>query len=327
MENLHHILKQYWGFDDFRPLQEDIITSVTEGRDSIALLPTGGGKSLCYQVPGLAMEGICVVISPLIALMKDQVEGLQEKGIAAKALSSGMKRDEIDRILDKAVHQKIRFLYVSPERTLTELFRERFKRMKVNLIAVDEAHCISQWGYDFRPSYLHIAEIRELQPSTPVLALTATATPKVVEDIREKLGGPNAAVFRKSFERKNLAYVVRQSEDKGGSLLRILQNVKGTSIVYARSRKRTESIASFLKKHRISAAAYHAGLDQEKRTKLQQDWLEDRTRVMVATNAFGMGIDKPEVRTVVHLDLPDSPEAYFQEAGRAGRDGKKSYAV
>lgn len=328
MENLHQILKQYWGFDDFRPLQEDIIRSVSEGyQDSVALLPTGGGKSLCYQVPGLAMEGVCVVISPLIALMKDQVEGLQEKGIPAKALSSGMKRREIDQILDKAVHSKIRFLYISPERTLTDLFRERFYRMKVNLLAVDEAHCISQWGYDFRPSYLRIAEIRELKPETPVLALTATATPQVVEDIRDKLGGPNAAVFRKSFERKNLAYVVRHSEDKSGSLLRILQKVQGTSIVYARNRKRTERIASFLKKHKISAAAYHAGLDQDKRTRLQQDWLTDRTRVMVATNAFGMGIDKPEVRTVVHMDLPDSPEAYFQEAGRAGRDGKKSYSV
>ncbi len=327
MEDLHQILKRYWGFDDFRPLQEDIIRSVTEGRDSVALLPTGGGKSLCYQVPGIALEGVCVVISPLIALMKDQVEGLQEKGIPARTLSAGMKRNEIDRILDKAVHGKLSFLYVSPERTLTELFRERFAKMNVNLLAVDEAHCISQWGYDFRPSYLRIAEIREKQPSAPVLALTATATPQVVEDIREKLGGPDAAIFRKSFERKNLAYVVRHSEDKGGTLLRILGKVKGTGIVYARSRKRTERIAAFLKERGFSAAAYHAGLDKEKRSELQQAWLQDRVRVMVATNAFGMGIDKPEVRTVVHLDLPDSPEAYFQEAGRAGRDGKKSYAV
>ncbi|MFB6257485.1 MAG: ATP-dependent DNA helicase RecQ [Flavobacteriales bacterium] len=327
MADIHQILKSYWGFDDFRPLQEDIIRSVMEGANTVALLPTGGGKSLCYQVPGMAMDGVCIVISPLIALMKDQVESLQEKGIPARALVSGMKQSELDRILDKAVHQKIRFLFVSPERTRAELFRERFEKMRVNLLAVDEAHCISQWGYDFRPSYLRIAEIRELQPSTPFLALTATATPQVVDDIRHRLGGPEAHVFRKSFERKKLAYIVRHTEDKGGILLRILQRIAGTSIVYARSRKRTERIAGFLKKKGISAAAYHAGIDKKKRQKLQQEWLEDRIRVMVATNAFGMGIDKPDVRSVVHMDLPDSPEAYFQEAGRAGRDGKKSYAV
>ncbi len=327
MGSIHHILESYWGFRDFRPLQEDIIHSVMEGQDTVALLPTGGGKSICYQVPALAQEGICIVISPLIALMKDQVEALQEKGVPARALSSGMKPGEIDRILDKAVHEKIRFLYISPERSCTDLFRERLKKMRVNLLAVDEAHCISQWGYDFRPSYLRIAELREYIPGTPTLALTATATPDVVEDIREKLGGPNAAVYRKSFERKNLAYVVRHTEDKGGTLFHILRNVKGSSIVYARSRKRVEKLAAFLKKNRIPAAAYHAGMDHKKREQLQQDWLQDRTRVMVATNAFGMGIDKPDVRSVIHVDLPDAPEAYFQEAGRAGRDGKKSYAV
>ncbi len=327
MEDLHAILKRYWGFDDFRPLQEDIVRSVVNGRDTVALLPTGGGKSLCYQVPGIAQNGVCIVVSPLIALMKDQVEGLREKGVPAKALSSGMKWTEIDRTLEEAVQEKLRFLYVSPERTITELFRERFKRMRVNLIAVDEAHCISQWGYDFRPSYLRIAEIRPYQPSAPVLALTATATPKVVEDIQEKLGGEGSEVFRKSFERKNLAYVVRHTEDKDGTLLKVLKNVRGTSVVYARSRKRTERIANFLKKRGISAASYHAGYGKDQRDKLQRSWLQDRVRVMVATNAFGMGIDKPDVRSVVHMDLPDSPEAYFQEAGRAGRDGQKSYGV
>ncbi len=298
-----------------------------EGQDTLALLPTGGGKSLCYQVPGLAQEGICIVVSPLIALMKDQVAALQAKGVLARAIISGMDHREIDITLDNCIHGKTKFLYVSPERLSTELFRERFRQMKVSLIAVDEAHCISQWGYDFRPAYLRIAEVREIQPEVPVLAVTATATPEVAKDIRDKLAFRHDQVFRKSFERENLSYVVLHEEDKYGRLLRIAKNVKGTGIVYVRSRKKTGQVARFLKQNGIGADSYHAGISRPEREKKQNEWTAGGTRVMVATNAFGMGIDKPDVRFVAHMDLPDSLEAYFQEAGRGGRDGKRSYAV
>lgn len=322
-----HILKKYWGYDAFRPLQLDIVQSVLDGKDTLALLPTGGGKSICFQVPALCQEGICIVISPLIALMKDQVYNLQKRDIPAAAVYSGMHAKEIDRIFDNCVYGNIKLLYLSPERLVTDLARERIRQMKVNLLAVDEAHCISQWGYDFRPPYLEIAEIRDLLPQTPVLALTATATREVVNDIQDRLNFKQKNVFQKSFTRENLAYVVLQEEGKLEKLLDILQKVKGSGVVYARNRRKTKEIAQFLVQKGISADFYHAGLQPEERSEKQDAWINDKTRIMVSTNAFGMGIDKPDVRVVVHMELPDSLEAYFQEAGRAGRDGKKAYAV
>ncbi len=325
--DIHKILLKYWGYSTFRPLQEDIINASISGKDTLALLPTGGGKSLCFQVPAIAMEGICIVVSPLIALMKDQVDNLIKRDIKAVAIYSGMTKREIDITLDNCVYGNIKFLYVSPERITTELFRERFKKMNVNLIAVDESHCVSQWGYDFRPAYLNIAQLKELKPDVPFLALTATATPNVVIDIQKQLKFKTEHVLQKSFERKNLAYAVLNEEDKSGKLLKILNNISGTSVVYVRSRKRTKEVASFLLKNGISADYYHAGLTHEERNSKQYNWINNITRVIVSTNAFGMGIDKPDVRTVVHMDLPDSLEAYFQEAGRAGRDEEKAYAV
>ncbi|MCO6479440.1 MAG: RecQ family ATP-dependent DNA helicase [Phaeodactylibacter sp.] len=321
------ILIKYWGYEGFRPLQEDIIRSVLEGQDTLALMPTGGGKSICYQVPALCREGLCIVVSPLIALMKDQVENLQKRNIPAAAVYSGMHYRDIDRILDNCIYGNIKLLYLSPERLTTELARARIQKMNVNLLAVDEAHCVSQWGYDFRPPYLQIAEIRELLPDVPVLALTATATPEVVKDIQEKLAFRKENLLQKSFTRSNLSYSVLQEEDKLKKLLDILQRVGGTGIVYVRNRRRTKEIAGYLQRRGISADFYHAGLDAEARTQKQDAWMAGKVRVIVSTNAFGMGIDKPDVRVVVHMELPDSLEAYFQEAGRAGRDGKKSYAV
>lgn len=327
MHDIHHILKTHWGYDQFRPLQEDIILSVLAGRDTLALLPTGGGKSICFQVPALAKEGICLVITPLIALMKDQVEQLKKRDISAVAIYSGMNRREIDIALDNCVYGNVKFLYLSPERLLTELFQERVKRMKVGLLAVDEAHCISQWGYDFRPPYLQIAELRTLLPEAPVIALTATATELVRQDIQEKLEFKKRNVFVKSFARFNLSYSCLHTEDKVGRMLEVLQRVPGQSIVYVRSRKQTVELAKFLQSRRISAVAYHAGLKFEERSHVQNAWIQDKIRVITATNAFGMGIDKPDVRLVVHMDLPESLEAYYQEAGRAGRDEKYAYAV
>jgi ATP-dependent DNA helicase RecQ len=327
LQNIHHILKTYWGYDRFRPLQENIVHSVLDGKDTLALLPTGGGKSICFQVPAIAQDGICLVITPLIALMKDQVEQLKKRGITALAVYSGMNRREIDIALDNCVYGNVKFLYLSPERLLTDIFLERVKRMKVNLLAVDEAHCISQWGYDFRPPYLQLAELRELLPAVPVLALTATATEHVRKDIQEKLNFKQQNIFVKSFARSNLSYSCLYTEDKVGRLLEILQRMPGQSIVYVRSRRQTVELARFLQSRNISASAYHAGLKFEERSNAQQAWIDDKVRVMVATNAFGMGIDKPDVRLVVHLDLPESLEAYYQEAGRAGRDEKYSYAV
>ncbi len=324
---IHQILLKYWGYSAFRPLQEEIIRSVMEGRDTLALLPTGGGKSICYQVPAMAREGICLVISPLIALMKDQVENLKKRGIPAAAVYSGMHRNEIGRVISNCRYGTTKLLYVSPERLTTEVMREAVRHMKINLLAVDEAHCISQWGYDFRPPYLEIANIRPLLPKVPVLALTATATPKVVLDIRQKLGFKNENLFQKSFERKNLTYFVIREEDKMNRLLRIVNKVKGTGIVYVRNRRQTKEIADFLQKNRISADHYHAGLDPRVRDQRQLAWIREDKRIIVATNAFGMGIDKPNVRFVVHMDIPDSIEAYFQEAGRGGRDEKPAFAV
>lgn len=325
--NAIEVLKKYWGFTQFRPLQEDIIQSVSEGKDTLALLPTGGGKSICFQVPALAADGICIVVSPLIALMKDQVEALKKKGIRAQQLVSGMSRQEVDIALDNCIFGNYKFLYLSPERLTNEMVRLRIEKMNVNLIAVDEAHCISQWGYDFRPSYLRIAELRELHPKVPVLALTATATPKVTEDIQQKLLFRKENVFRKSFERKNLSYLVLYDEDKITKAVEILHKIHGSSLVYARNRKHTRELAETFQQYGISADYYHAGLDHASRSRKQLDWLHGKIRVIVATNAFGMGIDKPDVRTVIHMDVPDSPEAYFQEAGRAGRDEKPAYAV
>lgn len=321
------ILKQYWGYGQFRPLQEDIVQAVLDGNDVLALLPTGGGKSICFQVPAMAKEGLCIVVSPLIALMKDQVEQLKKRNIPAAAVFSGMSMREIDIVLDNAAHGALKFLYLSPERLQTEIFKERIKRMKVSLLAVDEAHCISQWGYDFRPPYLLIAELRALIPEVNVVALTATATHDVKLDIQQKLEFKNAAVFQKSFARDNLSYAVRKEEDKERKLLEILSRVPGTAVVYVRSRKRTKEVALFLQKNNIRADFYHAGLGNELRSGKQDAWINNRIRVIVSTNAFGMGIDKPDVRLVVHLDLPDTLEAYYQEAGRAGRDEKKAYAV
>lgn len=327
MQTIHQILTRYWGYTHFRSLQEEIITSVLDGNDTLALMPTGGGKSICYQVPALHMEGICLVISPLIALMKDQVDALNEKGIKAIAINSLMNWREVETAIENCVYGDYKFLYVSPERLTMDSFRNQLERMSVNLIAVDEAHCISQWGYDFRPPYLKIAEIRELFPEVPVLALTATATPHVVQDIQDKLAFRKPNVLSKSFERKNLAYVVLQEEDKYKRLLKVVTNVRGSGIVYVRSRRMTSEISAFLRKHNINADYYHAGLDAQERAQKQNDWMNSNSAVMVCTNAFGMGIDKPNVRYVVHVDVPDSLEAYFQEAGRAGRDGEKSYAV
>lgn len=324
---IREILTTYWGHSSFRPLQEDIILSVLEGNDVLALMPTGGGKSICFQVPALVKDGVCIVISPLISLINDQVEALKKKGIPAASIMSGMKRHEIEIVLGNATYGKTKFLYVTPERLTTELFRNAVKEMKVNLLAVDEAHCISQWGYDFRPSYLQIAEIRELIPNIPVLALTATATSEVQTDIQAKLKFRKENIFRKSFERKNLSYVVFHEEDKLKKLLHIISNVKGTGVIYVRNRKKTKDISDFLQKQKIKSAYYHAGLHAEIRNAVQEDWMKEKVRIMVATNAFGMGIDKGNVRFVVHMDLPESPEAYFQEAGRAGRDEEKAYAV
>lgn len=324
---INEILKKYWGYPSFRSLQEDIINSVLEGHDTLALMPTGGGKSICFQVPALAQEGVCLVVSPLIALMKDQVYNLRKRNISAAAIFSGMTKTEIERTLDNCAYGHTKFLYLSPERLQTELFKARLHKLNVKLLAIDEAHCISQWGYDFRPPYLQIAETRELLPDVPVLALTATATKQVQKDIQEKLAFRGGNVFEKSFTRSNLSYSVFFEEDKTTKLLQILQNVRGTGIVYVRSRKKTKEIAYFLQKNKISADFYHAGLDAKTRSEKQDQWIKNRKRVIVCTNAFGMGIDKPDVRVVVHIDLPESLEAYYQEAGRAGRDGKKSYAV
>jgi ATP-dependent DNA helicase RecQ len=328
VEKYRKILSEYWGYSSFRELQEDIIYAVAEEKkDTLALMPTGGGKSITFQVPAIAMEGMCLVITPLIALMKDQVENLRKRNIKSLMIHSGMTAKEIDIALNNAVFGNYKFLYLSPERLQTEIFRVRLERMNISLIAVDESHCISQWGYDFRPSYLQIAEIRKIVPDIPVLALTATATPNVVDDIMEKLKFRKPNLLKKSFERKNLTYIVRITENKFAYLLNILKKEPGSGIVYVRSRGATKETAQKLVEEGISADFYHAGLSPEMRNVKQDDWQSGRTRIIVATNAFGMGIDKPDVRVVVHTDLPDSIEAYFQEAGRAGRDGKRAYAV
>lgn len=327
MNKYQEILKQYWGYDSFRDLQEEIITSIGEGKDTLGLMPTGGGKSITFQVPALAQEGICIVITPLIALMKDQVQNLRKREIKALAIYSGMTRQEILTALENCIFGNYKFLYISPERLDTEIFRTKLRSMKVSMITVDESHCISQWGYDFRPAYLKIAEIRELLPEVPVLALTATATPEVVTDIQARLKFREGNVFRMSFERKNLAYIVRKTDNKTKELLYILQRISGSAIIYVRNRRRTKEITELLMNEGITADFYHAGLDNAVKDLRQKRWQSGEVRVMVTTNAFGMGIDKPDVRIVLHLDLPDSPEAYFQEAGRAGRDGEKAYAV
>lgn len=327
MTDPRYILKNWWGYDAFRPMQEDIIRAVLEGKDVLALMPTGGGKSLCYQVPAMAIDGICLVISPLIALMKDQVENLRRRGITAYAIYSGMSRKEVIRTFETVGQSNCKFLYVSPERLETSLFKEYLPGLAVELIAVDEAHCISQWGYDFRPPYLRIAALREELPHVPVLALTASATPEVQEDICRKLDMRNEQVFRQSFERPNLSYSCLHSPGRINKVADILQKVPGTAIVYCKSRRRTKDIADWLKLQGIAADHYHAGLSQEERGRKQEDWIRNEIRVIVCTNAFGMGIDKPDVRTVIHADIPDCLENYYQEAGRAGRDGKRAYAV
>lgn len=324
---IYQVLKKYWNFDSFRSLQEEIIQSVLEGKDTLALLPTGGGKSVCFQVPAMVKPGICIVVSPLIALMKDQVENLKAKGIEAVSIVSGMGKREVDIMLDNCVYGQIKFLYVSPERLMSDLVRERIKYMNVNLFAIDEAHCISQWGYDFRPPYLQLAALRDLHPDVPILALTATATENVIEDIQEKLGFKTRNVFRKSFERKNLSYIVATEENKFRKLIAVAKKVKGTGIVYVRNRRATQEIAKLLNREGISSDFYHAGLTTLVRSDKQEAWKKGEIRIIVATNAFGMGIDKADVRFVVHLDLPESLEAYYQEAGRAGRDDKKAFAV
>ena len=321
------ILKEYWGYDSFRGIQESIIESIGSGRDTLGLMPTGGGKSITFQVPALAQEGLCIVITPLIALMKDQVQNLRQRGIKATAIYSGMNRQEILVALENCIFGDYKFLYISPERIHTEVFLNKLRSMKISMITVDESHCISQWGYDFRPAYLKVAEIRKHLPGVPVLALTATATPEVVDDIQKQLNFEKPNVFQMSFERKNLAYIVRTTDNKTDELLHILRRVEGSAIVYVRSRQRTKEITELLNKEGITADFYHAGLDDAIKDARQQNWQSDKCRVMVSTNAFGMGIDKPDVRIVIHIDMPDSPEAYFQEAGRAGRDGNKAYAV
>ena len=327
MLSIQQILTKYWGHTSFRDVQEDIIQSIIGGNDTLALLPTGGGKSVCFQVPAMALDGVCVVISPLIALMKDQVENVKARGIPAVALYSGMRPSEIDTALDNCIYGNTKLLYISPERLTSEIVRTRIQKMHVSFCAVDEAHCISQWGYDFRPAYLNISAIRELHPNLPFIALTATATPKVVIDIQDKLGFREENVFQKSFERKNLAYVVRRVDDKHKKMLQIIGAVPGSGIIYARSRKKTQEIVKSLQKENVSADFYHGGLDSKERTAKQEMWMEGKCRIMVATNAFGMGIDKGDVRFVIHLEPPDSLEAYFQEAGRAGRDEQKAYAA
>jgi ATP-dependent DNA helicase RecQ len=327
MSDLHAVLKQYWGYDQFRPFQEEAIRTVLNGTDSLVLLPTGGGKSICFQVPVMAMDGVCIVVTPLIALMKDQVEQLKRRHIPAAAIHSGMNRYEIDVTLDNCIHGVTRFLYVSPERLRTEIMIERTKKMKVCLLAVDEAHCISAWGYDFRPSYLLISDFRALLPGVPVMALTATATEEVRADIIDKLKMKSARVFKQSFARANLSYSSFMEENKERKLVQILKNVPGTAIIYVRTRKRTKELADSLTRQGISAQSYHAGLPFKDRSDRQMAWIKNQVRVVVATNAFGMGIDKPDVRTVIHFDLPENLEAYYQEAGRAGRDEKKAYAV
>lgn len=327
MNIFQKILYEYWGYSEFRPLQEDIIKSVFSGKDTLGLMPTGGGKSITFQVPALAMEGICLVITPLIALMKDQVDNLKEKGIKALCIYSGMSHNEIMITLDNAILGDYKFLYISPERLGTQLFRSKLRSMNVCLLAIDESHCISQWGYDFRPSYMNIADIRKELPNVPVLALTATATPEVTDDIQNILGFKEKNVFRKSFERRNLSYIVRESDNKTESLIKILSKIKGSAIVYVRSRLRTKEIATELIQQGFSADFYHAGLTNDDKTRKQNAWKDNECRIIVSTNAFGMGIDKPDVRLVVHIDLPNSIEEYYQEAGRAGRDEQKAYAV
>lgn len=327
MDRYQEILREYWGYPDFRGIQRNIIESIASGKDTLGLMPTGGGKSVTFQVPALAKEGVCIVVTPLIALMKDQVQHLKERGIQADAIYSGKSRSEIVQILENCIFGGIKILYVSPERLGTEIFQIKLRHIPVSFITVDEAHCISQWGYDFRPSYLKISDIREMKPDAPILALTATATLEVVDDIQERLHFREKNVFKMSFERKNLAYIVRKTSDKMAEMIHILQCVEGSAIVYCRSRKRTKEMAAALNDQHISATFYHAGLDSAVKDERQKAWQDDETRVMVATNAFGMGIDKPDVRMVIHIDSPDSLEAYFQEAGRAGRDGRKAYAV
>ena len=326
MKTAADILKEYWGYDSFRPRQEEIITAALEGRDVLGILPTGGGKSVCFQVPAMLREGIAIVVTPLIALMKDQVQNLNDKGIKALCINAGMGRREVDLALNNAAYGDFKFLYVSPERVGTHLFRSYLQQMNVSFIVVDEAHCISQWGYDFRPDYLEIGKLRDLVDA-PVIALTATASPQVAEDIMERLGFEESYMVKGGFERPELSYIVRKCEDKLGQLLNICSNVKGSGIVYVRSRKKAEELSAILAANDISSSFYHAGLGQTSRSDRQEKWKRNEIRIMVCTNAFGMGIDKPDVRLVVHFDVPDSPEAYFQEAGRAARDGKAAYAV
>ena len=327
MYNPLEILKKYWSHNSFRPLQEEVINSIVNRQDTLVLLPTGGGKSLCFQIPALMQEGICIVVSPLIALMKDQVESLRRKGIKALAVHSGLSAGEVDAALDNAIYGDYKFLYLSPERLKTEMFRTRVQKMNISFIAVDEAHCISQWGYDFRPDYLQIKEILEYTGKIPIIALTATATPEVTQDIMDNLGFENPLLIKGNFERDNLSYVVRYTEDKNGSLLKIAKSVIGSGIVYVRERKKAQEIADFLKSQGVSADSYHAGFSSKLRAAKQDDWMNGSTNVIVSTNAFGMGIDKGNVRFVCHFDMPESLEAYYQEAGRAGRDGKQSYAA
>lgn len=327
LKKAKELLTQYWGFSSFREKQEDIISSILDQRDTLALLPTGGGKSLCFQIPALCKDGICIVVTPLIALMQDQVYQLKSRGINALAVHSGMSKREIDITLDNAAYGNYKFLYVSPERLQTDLFKARLEKMNVNLIAVDEAHCVSQWGYDFRPSYLQIAEIKRIKADVPIIALTATATPKVADDIQEKLLFKEKNLIQKSFLRENLAYVVLKEEVPLKRMIKVIEGVKGSGIVYVNSRKKTKEIAEYLNRNNISAKYFHAGLDYKERSEIQSSWIRNKVQVIVATNAFGMGIDKSHVRFVIHLSIPSSIEAYFQEAGRAGRDGKKAYAV
>ena len=327
MQKYINILRKYWGFENFRPMQDKIVESIGKGIDTLGLLPTGGGKSITFQVPALAMDGVCLVVTPLVALMKDQVANLRKKKIKAVAVYSGLSREEINIAYDNCIFGDYKFLYLSPERLSTPLFLEKLDHFKVSMLVVDEAHCISQWGYDFRPSYLKIADLRKEIPDTPVLALTATATPQIVDDIQQRLLFPQKNVVKKSFERENLAYIVRETEDKLNQLVKIVKSINGCTVVFVRNRKKTKEYALWLRENGITAHNYHAGLTNESKDKRQKEWMNDEVQVMVCTNAFGMGIDKPDVRLVVHMDAPDSIEAYFQEAGRAGRDGKKAYAV